>query len=107
VTKFSAVTFDVAVRQSRLVGFHTPETYEPMYDYELALWNSATKINRDLVAVELPLNLIILPDPDDYDRSFRIAAARLIRTRIRLLAQLSSMPSIIDATRREQQHGLA
>ena len=107
MTKFSAVTFDVAVRQSRLVGFHTPETYEPMYDYELALWNSATKINRDLVAVEQPLNLVILPDQDDYDRSFRIAAVKLMRARIRLLAQPKSMRSIIDATQREQRHGLA
>ena len=107
MTKFSAVTFDVAVRQSRLVGFHTPETYEPMYDYELALWNSATKINRDLVAVEQPLNLVILPDQDDYDRSFRIAAVRQIRTSIRLLAQPKSMRSIIDATQREQRYGLA
>tara|TARA_B110000285_G_C15037315_1_gene570025 strand:+ start:812 stop:1033 length:222 start_codon:yes stop_codon:yes gene_type:complete len=72
VTTFSAITFDVAVRQFRLVGFHTPETYEPMCDYELALANSATKIDRDLVAVGQPLNLVILPDLDDYDRSFRI-----------------------------------
>ena len=107
MTKFSAVTFDVAVRQSRLVGFHTPETYEPMYDYELALWNSATKINRDLVAVEQPLNLVILHDPDDYDRSFRIAAVKIMRTRIKLLVQSISMRSISNATQREQQHGLA
>ena len=107
MTKFSAITFNVAARQSRLVGFHTPETYEPVYDYELALWNSATKINRDLVAVEQPLNLVILPDPDDYDRSFRNAAINRMRTRIRLLAQLKSMHSIIDATRRVQCHDSA
>jgi len=98
VTKFSAITFDVAVRQSRLVGFHTPETYEPMYDHELALWNSAKKINRDLVAVEQPVNPVILPDPDDDDRSFRIAAVKLMRTRIRLLAQPDSMRPIVGAT---------
>jgi len=98
VTKFSAITFDVAVRQSRLVGFHTTETYEPMYDHELALWNSAKKINRDLVAVEQPVNPVILPDPDDDDRSFRIAAVKLMRTRIRLLAQPDSMRPIVGAT---------
>jgi len=98
VTKFSAVTFDVAVRQSRLVGFHTTETYEPMYDHELALWNSAKKINRDLVTVEQPVNPVILPDPDDDDRSFRIAAVKLMRTRIRLLAQPDSMRPIVGAT---------
>ena len=107
MTKFSVVTFDVAVRQSRLVGFHTPETYEPMYDYELTLWNSATKNKRDLVVVEQPVNLVILPDPDDDDRSFRIAAVKLMRTRIRLLAQPESMRSIIAATQKEQRHGLA
>jgi len=95
------------VRQSRLVGFHTPETYEPMYDYELALWNSATKINRDLVTVEQPLNLVILPDPDDYDRSFRIAAVKLMRTRIGLLGQLESMRSIVGAIQLEQRRGSA
>ena len=89
------------------MGFYTPETYEPMYDYELALWSSATKINRDLVAVEQPLNLVILPDQDDYDRSFRIAAVKLMRTRIRLLAQPKFMRSIVVATRREQRHGSA
>ena len=98
MTKFSAVTYDVAVRQSRLVGFHTTETYEPMYDHELALWNSAKKINRDLVAVEQPVNPVILPDPDDDDRSFRIAAVKLMRTRIRLLAQPDSMRPIVGAT---------
>ena len=98
MTKFSAVTFDVAVRQSRLVGFHTTETYEPMYDHELALWNSAKKINRDLVTVEQPVNPVILPDPDDDDRSFRIAAVKLMRTRIRLLAQPDSMRPIVGAT---------
>ena len=36
-----------------------------------------------------------------------IAAVKLMRTRIGLLAQPKSMRSIIDATRREQQHGLA
>ncbi len=35
------------------------------------------------------------------------AAVKLIRTHIRLLAQPKSMRSIIDATRREQWHGLA
>ena len=60
-----------------------------------------------LVAVEQPLNLVILPDPDDYDHSFRIAAVRQIRTSIRLLAQPKSMRSIIDATQREQRYGLA
>ena len=95
------------MRQSRLVGFHTPETYEPMYDYELALWNSATKINRDLVTVEQPLNLVILPDPDDYDRSFRIAAVKLMRTRIGLLGQLESMRSIVGAIQLEQRRGSA
>ena len=98
MTKFSAITFDVAVRQSRLVGFHTTETYEPMYDHELALWNSAKKINRDLVTVEQPVNPVILPDPDDDDRSFRIAAVKLMRTRIRLLAQPDSMRPIVGAT---------
>ena len=98
MTKFSAITFDVAVRQSRLVGFHTPEIYEPMYDHELALWNSAPKINRDLVAVEQPVNPVILPDPDDDDSSFRSAAVRRMRTRIRLLAQPESMRSIVGAT---------
>ena len=34
-------------------------------------------------------------------------AARLIRTHLRLLAQPKSICSIIDATQREQQHGLA
>ena len=72
MTKFSAITFNVAVRQSRLVGFHIPEAYEPMCDYELALGNSATKFNRAFVAVAQPLNLVILPDLDDYDRTFRI-----------------------------------
>jgi hypothetical protein len=107
VTKFSAVTFDVAVRQSRLVGFHTPEIYEPMYDHELALWNSAPKINRDLVAVEQPVNPVILPDPDDDYSSFRIAAVKLTRTRIRLLAQPKSMRSIVGAIQREQRRGSA
>lgn len=51
MTIFSAITFDVAVRQFRLVGLHTHDTYELMCDYELALGNSATKIDRDLVAV--------------------------------------------------------
>jgi hypothetical protein len=72
VTIFSAITFDVAVRQFRLVGLHTHDNYEPMCDYELALGNSATKIDRDLVAVEQPLNLVIFPDLDNYNRSFRI-----------------------------------
>ena len=78
-----------------------------MYDYELALWNSATKINRDLVTVEQPLNLVILPDPDDYDRSFRIAAVKLMRTRIGLLGQLESMRSIVGAIQLEQRRGSA
>jgi hypothetical protein len=60
-----------------------------------------------LVAVEQPLNLVILPDPDDYDHSFRIAAVKLMRSRIRLPAQPKSMRSIIDATQREQRHGSA
>jgi hypothetical protein len=107
VTKFSAVTFDVAVRQSRLVGFHTPEIYEPMYNHELALCNSAPKINRDLVAVEQPVNPVILPDPDDDYSSFRIAAVKLTRTRIRLLAQPKSMRSIVGAIQREQRRGSA
>jgi hypothetical protein len=34
-------------------------------------------------------------------------AVKLIRTRIRLLAQPKSMRSIIDATQREQRHGSA
>jgi hypothetical protein len=34
-------------------------------------------------------------------------AARLIRTHLRLLAQPKYICSIIDATQREQQHGLA
>ena len=34
-------------------------------------------------------------------------AVKLMRTRIGLLAQPKSMRSIIDATQREQQHGLA
>ena len=34
-------------------------------------------------------------------------AVKLMRTRIRLLAQPKSMRSIIGATQREQQHGLA
>ena len=77
MTKFSAITFNVAARQSRLVGFHTPETYEPMYDYELALGNSATKFNRDFVAVAQPLNLVILPDLDDYVCVFQILYPQL------------------------------
>lgn len=93
--------------QSRLVGFHTPETYEPIYDYELALWNSATKINKDLVAVERPLNLVILPDPDDYDHSFRIAAINRMRNHIGSLAQPESLHSIIGTTQWEQRHGFA
>ena len=35
------------------------------------------------------------------------AAVKLMRTRIGLLAQPKSMRSIIDATQREQRHGLA
>jgi len=35
------------------------------------------------------------------------AAVKLMRTRIRLLAQPKSIRSIIDATQREQRHGLA
>ena len=35
------------------------------------------------------------------------AAVKLMRTRIRLLAQPKSMSSIIDATRREQRRGLS
>ena len=85
----------------------TPEIYEPMYDHELALWNSAPKINRDLVAVEQPVNPVILPDPDDDDSSFRIAAVKLTRTRIRLLAQPKSMRSIVGAIQREQRRGSA
>ena len=34
------------------------------------------------------------------------AAVKLMRTRIRLLAQSKSMRSLIDATQREQRHGL-
>ena len=37
----------------------------------------------------------------------KMAAVKLMRTRIGLLAQPKSMRSIIDATRREQRHGLA
>ena len=37
----------------------------------------------------------------------RIGAIKPIRTRIRVLAQPKSMRSIVDATRREQRHGLA
>jgi hypothetical protein len=36
-----------------------------------------------------------------------IGAVKLMRTRIGLLSQPKSMRSIIDATRREQRHGLA
>jgi hypothetical protein len=36
-----------------------------------------------------------------------IGAVKLMRTRIGLLAQPKSMRSIIDATQREQWHGLA
>ena len=35
------------------------------------------------------------------------AAVKLMRTRIRLLAKPKTMCSIVDATRREQRHGLA
>ena len=37
----------------------------------------------------------------------RNGAVKLMRTRIRLMAQHKSMHSIIDATRREQRHGSA
>jgi len=36
-----------------------------------------------------------------------LGAVRRMRTRIRLLAQPESTRSIIDATQREQRHGLA
>ena len=36
-----------------------------------------------------------------------MGAVRRMRTRIGLLAQPESMRSIVDATQREQQHGLA
>jgi endonuclease YncB( thermonuclease family) len=61
-------TIDVAGKRFRLVGFDTPETYEPRCDYELALGNAATKRLRDLVASGQPLDLVILPGLDDHDR---------------------------------------
>ena len=61
-------TFDVAGQRFRLVGFDTPETYDPECDYELALGNAATKRVRDLVASGQLLDLVILPGLDKYDR---------------------------------------
>lgn len=62
-------TIDVAGKRFRLVGFDTPETYEPQCDNELALGNAATKRLRDLVESGQPLDLVILPGLDDYDRN--------------------------------------
>ena len=55
-------------RSEALVGFDTPETYDPECDYELALGNAATKRVRDLVASGQLLDLVILPGLDKYDR---------------------------------------
>ncbi|MGH1416327.1 MAG: thermonuclease family protein [Pelagimonas sp.] len=62
-------TIDVAGKRFRLVDFDTPETYEPQCDNELALGNAATKRLRDLVESGQPLDLVILPGLDDYDRN--------------------------------------
>ena len=46
--------------------------------------------------------------PRNFDFTFNpFGAVKLMRTRIRLLAQPESMHSIIDATQREQRHGSA
>ena len=63
-----SLTLDVAGQRFRLVGFDTPETYDPECEYELALGNAATKRVRDLVASGQLLDLIVLPGLDKYDR---------------------------------------
>lgn len=52
----------------RLVGFDTPETYEPRCDYELALGNAATQRLRDLLGSGRPVELVMLPGRDRYGR---------------------------------------
>lgn len=52
----------------RLVGFDTPETYEPRCDFELALGQAATARLRALMASGRVVEVIRLPGRDRFDR---------------------------------------
>ena len=66
------------------------------------LYKIADDIHLGKVYVDLKMPTELVQKVDALD-----AAVKLMRTRIRLLAQPKSMRSIIDATQREQRYGLA
>lgn len=53
----------------RLVGFDTPETYEPQCDYEKALGDQATRRARELVDRAGAVELVVLPGLDYHKRN--------------------------------------
>ncbi len=52
----------------RLVGFDTPETYQPKCDYEKARGHEATMRVRTLIAEAKIVDLVVLPGRDKYGR---------------------------------------
>lgn len=61
-------TIDVRGELYRLVGFDTPETWEPRCAYERALGETATARLVELVGSGGLVELIVLPGRDRYDR---------------------------------------
>ena len=62
-------TAKIADISYRLVGFDTPETYEPQCDYEKALGDQATRRARELVDRAGVVELVVLPSLDHYGRN--------------------------------------
>ena len=61
-------TIDVSGERYRLVGFDTPETWQPRCAYERALGETATARLVDLIGSGRVVDLVVLPGRDRYDR---------------------------------------
>lgn len=61
-------TIDVRGERYRLVGFDTPETWNPRCAYERALGETATARLVDLIGSGRVVDLVVLPGRDRYDR---------------------------------------
>lgn len=61
-------TIELDGQSIRLVGFDTPETWEPDCEYERALGALATSRLVDLVGSGMRVDVTMLPGRDRYDR---------------------------------------